>query len=288
MYRDVPPTRSVNPPKLLAVVTRGGKRQLVHVGTLRIGTSGFVYRDWRGPFYPVDLPANRWFQYYTQVFDTVELNNTFYRLPAATAVDRWKQDSPPGFLVVCKGSRYLTHMKRLKEPREGLKKYFDLILRLGRKLGPVLWQLPPQMNRMDLERLETFLKHLPKKVVHAFEFRHVDWYREEVSDLLDEYGAAFCEHDLVNAKPPRVTGGFRYVRFHGATGKYQGRYGKHALAPWAKSFLASEARGEKTFVFFNNDRYCHAIDDALVLLELCDREVSVPAAATMHADGLSG
>lgn len=233
---------------------------------IHLGTSGYVYDHWRRLFYPEGLPAGRWLEHYARFFSTVELNATFYRLPTAKTVDGWREGTPRGFRFAAKGSRYLTHMKRLKDAGPGLDRYFELALRLGRKLSVVLWQLPPQMNRADPERLLRFLERLPRKGPrHAVEFRSAAWYTEEVCEVLDARGAAFCEHDLVDARPPRITGGFRYLRFHGATGKYRGRYGKRALRPFARSLAAF--RGD-SYAYFNNDHFGHALRDALDLSEL--------------------
>jgi len=233
---------------------------------IHLGTSGYVYSHWRKVFYPQGLPARRWLDHYARFFATVELNATFYRLPTATAVDGWREGTPAGFRFAVKGSRYLTHMKRLKDPGAGIDRYFELILRLGRKLSVVLWQLPPQMDKADPDRLAQFLEKLPRKNLrHAVEFRSASWYVEPVCAVLDAYGAAFCEHDLVPLRPPRLTGGFRYLRFHGATGKYRGRYGKRALRPFARSLLAHPG---DAYVYFNNDHFGHAIRDAIDLGEL--------------------
>ena len=184
---------------------------------IRVGTSGYACDHWRHVFYPKGLPTRRWLERHARIFSTVELNTTFYRLPTASAVDRWREETPPGFRFAAKGSRYLTHMKRLTDPGPGIDRYFELIHRLGKKLSVVLWQLPPQMNRADPERLARFLERLPRHGLrHAVEFRSPSWYSAEICDVLDASGAAFCEHDLVRLRPPRVTGGFRYLRFHGA------------------------------------------------------------------------
>jgi uncharacterized protein YecE (DUF72 family) len=233
---------------------------------IHLGTSGYVYDHWRHLFYPKGLPARRWLEHYARVFSTVELNATFYRLPTAAAVDGWREGTPPGFRFAAKGSRYLTHMKRLKDPGPGIERYFDLILRLGKKLSVVLWQLPPQMDKADPERLAQFLGKLPRRGFrHALEFRSASWYADEVCAVLEGYGAAFCEHDLVALKPPRLTGGFRYLRFHGATGKYRGRYGKRALRPFARDLLRWPG---DAYVYFNNDTFGHALRDALDLRDL--------------------
>lgn len=233
---------------------------------IQLGTSGYVYDHWRRLFYPKGLPARHWLEHYARFFSTVELNATFYRLPTAKTVDGWREGTPRGFRFAAKGSRYLTHMKRLKDPGPGIDRYFELALRLGRKLSVVLWQLPPQMDRADPERLLRFLERLPRRGLrHAVEFRSPAWYTDEVCEVLDAQGAAFCEHDLVEARPPRITGGFRYLRFHGATGKYRGRYGKRALRPFARSLAAF--RGD-SYAYFNNDRFGHALRDAFDLSEL--------------------
>lgn len=234
---------------------------------IHLGTSGYVYDHWRRIFYPRGLPTKRWLEHYAQVFSTVELNATFYRLPTASAVDGWREGTPRGFRFAAKGSRYLTHMKRLTDAGPGIDKYFDLILRLRKKLSVVLWQLPPQMNEADPARLARFLERLPPRLRYAVEFRSAAWYVPEICDVLDAFGAAFCEHDLVDAQPPRLTGGFRYLRFHGATGKYRGRYGKRALRPFARSLLAF--RGD-SYVYFNNDTFGHAIHDAMDLSALLE------------------
>jgi uncharacterized protein YecE (DUF72 family) len=236
---------------------------------IRIGTSGWIYKHWRGIFYPEGLAARQWLAHYARIFSTVELNATFYRLPTAKTVDGWREGTPPGFRFAAKGSRYLTHMKRLTDPGPGVERYLDLILRLGRKLSVVLWQLPPQMSRADPDRLARFLEALPRKGLrHAVEFRGAAWYVDAVCDVLDAHGAAFCEHDLVAARPPRLTGGFRYLRSHGATGKYRGRYGKRALAPFARDLLRGPG---DAYVYFNNDVGGHAIRDALDFSELLGR-----------------
>jgi uncharacterized protein YecE (DUF72 family) len=236
------------------------------VARIRIGTSGYQYRHWRGVLYPAGLAQARWLERYATVFDTVELNATFYRLPTPEAAERWRDVAPSGFVFAVKGSRYLTHMKRLLDAGAGLRRFYRPVSRLGPKLGPVLWQLPPGL-RPDAPRLDRFLAHLPAGR-HAVEFRDPAWYAQEICDVLDARGAAFCEHDLVPRAPPRLTGRFRYVRFHGRTGKYAGRYGAGALREFAESYLASAADGVPVFVYFNNDQGGHAVRDALDLLAL--------------------
>lgn len=239
-----------------------------------VGTSGFVYQHWRDVLYPRDLPQRAWLARYAAEFPTVELNNTFYRLPRPEAVARWRAETPGEFVFAAKGSRYLTHMKRLLEPRPGLERYFAPVSLLGPKLAVVLWQLPPRWSA-NAERLDAFLAALPRQFRHAVEFRDASWYDEAICEVLDRHGAAFCEHDLVTRPPPRQTGGFRYLRFHGATSKYRGRYGAEALAPVARDLARFAARGD-AFVYFNNDLGGHAIHDARDLTAMLPERVRRP------------
>ncbi len=218
---------------------------------LRVGTSGYQYRHWRGVLYPRGLPARAWLAHYASFFDTLELNATFYRLPTTEAVDRWRGSVPAAFVFAVKGSRYLTHLKRLRETGPGLERFYAQVSRLGGRLGPTLWQLPPQLGP-DLDRLDRFLASLPPGR-QAVEFRDPAWYERKTCDLLDHHGAAFCEHDMLEAHPPRHTGGFRYLRFHGTTGRYGGRYGPAALRPWAEDLLGWTRSGRDAYVYFNND-----------------------------------
>jgi uncharacterized protein YecE (DUF72 family) len=252
------------------------------MGRVLVGTSGFAYAHWRGILYPRDVPQRLWLAHYAREFRTLELNATFYRLPLPEAVSRWRAETPPGFVFAAKGSRYLTHMKRLREPEPGVARFLEPLSRLREKLAVVLWQLPPRW-RADPERLDAFLAALPGHLRHAVEFRDESWYGEAVCDVLDAHGAAFCEHDLVRERPPRVTGGFRYVRFHGRTGKYRGRYGAEALAPWAKDLARFSRRGD-AFVYFNNDVGGHAVMDARELVSMLPRQrhEDADAHATAH------
>lgn len=245
------------------------------MGKILVGTSGYAYRHWRGVLYAEDLPPRQWLTRYAREFSALELNATFYRLPRPEAVERWRDEVPPGFTFAAKGSRFLTHMKRLREPAAALARYFAPVSRLGEKLAVVLWQLPPRWAP-DLARLDAFLAALPRGLRHAVEFRDERWYDDEACDVLDAHGAAFCEHDLVPRKPPRVTGGFRYLRFHGQAARYAGRYGPEQLAPWARD-LARWARAGDAYAFFNNDVGGNAVHDARDLVAL------LAATARTHA-----
>lgn len=229
-----------------------------------MGTSGWDYPHWRGGLYPAGLPRAAWLARYAELFGTVELNATFYRLPAAASVDRWRDGTPDGFVFAVKGSRYLTHLKRLLDPAAGVERFFAGVRRLAPKLGPVLWQLPPQ-QKPDLPRLDAFLAALPADVRHVVEFRSAAWYRDDVAALLARHRAAFCEHDLVGRPVPAPTGGFRYLRFHGRGARYGGRYGRARLRPVAEDLAAGRL---PAFVYFNNDLGGAAVRDALELAAL--------------------
>src|SRR5262249_3038094 len=193
-------------------------------GEIRIGTSGYIYRHWRGRFYPPALPAGRWFAFYREHFDTVEINNTSYRLPAAGVFKDWRRQAPPGFLYTVKASRFLTHHKKLKDPEAPLENILGRARLLGPHLGPVLYQLPPRWH-CTVARLRAFIALRPRGLRHVFEFRDPSWYNDEVRALLTETGMGFCIHDLRGAACPEwVTGPLAYVRFHGPTAvAYAGR-----------------------------------------------------------------
>lgn len=232
--------------------------------TVRVGCSGWQYPHWRGNFYPASLPSARWFEYYVTRFDTVEVNNTFYRLPEAETFAAWRGRAPRGFVFAVKASRFLTHMKKLKEPAEPIKRFFARARRLGPALGPVLYQLPPRWP-VNIERLTVFLKMLPRNRGHAIEFRDPSWYGDEVFALLEKHGVALCLHDMAgSASGKLVVGPFVYVRFHGTT-KYGGRYGDETLADWAGWMVEQARTGRPIHAYFNNDTGGHAPRDAVRL-----------------------
>lgn len=240
-------------------------------GSVRIGTSGWHYKHWLGLFYPRELPAKDMMQFYAQHFDTVEINNSFYRLPTAKAFDSWRENSPPNFLFALKGSRFITHMKKLKDPEIATTKFFMGAERLHEKLGPILFQLPPNW-RVDLERLSGFLNALPKEHRYAFEFRDVSWLIPDVYELLREHDTAFCIHDLAGQQSPiEVTASFTYVRFHGpSSAKYAGSYTISALRQWADRIKVWRKKLAIVYVYFNNDIGGHAAKNALELKKLCE------------------
>lgn len=234
-------------------------------GPLHIGCSGWNYADWRGLFYPRELSPQEWFGFYTQFFDTVEINNTFYQLPSATTFQAWRAQAPAGFLYAVKANRYLTHLKKLHEPREPVRRFLDRVRLLGRRLGPILYQLPPHW-RLDRKRLESFLALLPPDLLHVFEFRDQSWMVEEVFKLLEAWGVSFCTHDFPGVTVPRhAVGPLAYVRLHGTERAYQGRYSDVALRQWWKWMEEQIKSGKALYVYFNNDAKAQAVSDALQL-----------------------
>jgi uncharacterized protein YecE (DUF72 family) len=236
----------------------------------RVGCSGWQYRHWRGNFYPDDLPAQRWLEFYASRFDTVEINNSFYRLPEASVFTAWRQRAPRGFEYAVKASRFLTHMKKLKDPADPLDRFFSRAQELGRTLGPVLYQLPPRWP-VNADRLRTFLEHLPRRRRHAIEFRDPSWYSDEVFALLERHRVALCLHDMHgSASGRRDIGPFVYVRFHGTT-KYGGRYDDDTLAGWAEWLAPKLEAGIPVYAYFNNDVGGHAPRDAVRLRDAIHR-----------------
>lgn len=234
-----------------------------------IGASGWHYKHWRGPFYPEKLPASKMLEFYCERFDTVEINNSFYRLPSPKALEAWRAATPKGFCFAVKGSRFLTHMKKLKDPESGLAKFMPRIEILGKKLGPILFQLPPFLECKP-ERLQTFLEALPKGHRYTFEFRNPGWHVPRVYDCLRKHRAAFCIFDLAGFHSPlEVTAGFVYVRLHGPGGAYQGSYSSDTLKIWAQRVQDWRHAGKSVYVYFDNDQSAFAVHNALELKGLC-------------------
>jgi uncharacterized protein YecE (DUF72 family) len=235
---------------------------------IRIGCSGWNYRHWRGVFYPEGLPVKRWFAHYAEAFDTVEVNASFYRLPTAETFAKWRDQAPPGFRYAIKAPRFITHMRKLKDCDDSIAEFLARARHPGPTLGPILYQLPPRW-RFDRERLATFVALLPKDLNHVFEFREPSWLADEALAILDEAGVGFCAHDFPGLATQRAaTGRAAYVRFHGASGKYLGRYSKGTLAGWAEWMRVQEAAGRTVWAYFNNDIHGDAIADAAVLKHL--------------------
>ena len=237
---------------------------------LRIGCSGWVYRHWKELFYPAGLPQRRWFEHYSERFDTVEINASFYRLPLSSTFDGWREKAPSGFRYAVKANRFITHLKKLTGVEDALAEFVALSRRLGPALGPILYQLPPSLHK-DLPRLQAFLMLLPGDIEHVVEFRHGSWYDTEVLAALDAHGIGLVAHDLKGLISPRwASGRTAYVRFHGSGGRYSGRYSHEQLADWAEWLIQQRADGRSAWAFFNNDIHGHALADAAALKALLD------------------
>ena len=232
---------------------------------VQVGTSGWHYDHWRGPFYPQDMPSGQFLAHYTRHFHTVEINNTFYQLPAPETFAAWRDGTPPQFLFACKASRYITHMKKLADPARTTVRFFEAIQSLGPKLGPVLLQLPPRW-RVNLDRLLVFLRSLPKGFRFVFEFRDPSWFGRDTCDMLAEHHAAFCIYDLAGRQSPiEVTTDFVYIRLHGPGGPYRGKYDERALRAWARRCRAWIKAGKDVYCYFDNDERGYAVQNALQL-----------------------
>jgi uncharacterized protein YecE (DUF72 family) len=249
-------------------------------GRVRVGCSGWQYQHWRGNFYPPDVPQKRWFEHYASVFDTVEINNSFYRLPTEETFAAWAERAPARFLFAVKASRFLTHMKKLKDPEEPVERFFSRAQALGRHLGPVLYQLPPGW-KLDRGRLEYFLQVLPRDIRHVLEFREPSWYADDVYALLERHGVALCLHDMPKSATGRTRiGPFIYVRFHGATGRYDGSYPDERLRDWAEWLNEQRTAGVDVYAYFNNDLGGHAPRNALTLRRLLERSPLRPSSTS--------
>jgi len=244
----------------------GGRRGR---GRARVGCSGWAYRDWRGPVYPADLPQRRWLEHYAELFDTVEVNNTFYRLPPATTVEGWAAQAPPGFLFALKLGAFGSHRMKLKDAASWLPNHLDRAQRLGPALGPTLVQLPPRWRR-DPERLDEFLAVAPRTMRWAVELREASWLHDSVFDVLRRHGAALCVHDLLPHHPWELTADWTYVRFHGPHAlerKYWGSYGGRRLWRVADRLGTWLDEGRDVHAYFNNDHEGFAVQDARWLAE---------------------
>ncbi len=239
----------------------------------RIGTSGWIYPEWRSAFYPDDLPERRWFGHYAGLFDTVEVNNTFYRLPPAGTVDRWAEQAPLGFTYAVKVGGFGTHRKKLKDPASWLPNHLDRVTRLGPHLGPNLVQLPPHWRR-DVGRLDEFLAATPSTMRWAVELRDPSWLHDDVYAVLSDHGAALVVHDLLPEHPWLLTTDWTYLRFHGPHAPddpYRDRYTGRRLWRVAARIEHWLSEGVDVHAYFNNDQQAAAPLDATWLRRKLDR-----------------
>ena len=239
---------------------------------IRIGTSGYHYKHWLERYYPAGTKASEMLAHYARDFDTVELNNTFYQLPSEETFDAWRRNTPRDFLYAVKGSRFITHMIKLKDPLRGLTNFLPRAERLDGKLGPIFWQLPPGW-KVNVERLEEFLSLLPPKHDYTFELRNETWMTDAVLEVLRRHNAAFCIYELAGyTSPIEITADWTYIRLHGPTAfKYQGSYSDAQLAMWAERIRGWSRKMKGIYVYFDNDDRAYAVKNALTLKKMLGR-----------------
>lgn len=239
-------------------------------GSLHIGTSGWYYDHWVGTFYPNDTKKNERLAYYLRFFKTVELNSPFYRLPSPATFTKWAETVPKDFIFSVKGNRHITHMKKLKVGKEDLAGFFAAVESLEKKLGPILFQLPPNW-KANIERLSHFLGLLPDRHRYTLEFRDSSWYAPAVYDLLRKHNIAFCQYELAGHRSPQeITASFVYIRLHGPGGKYQGNYPKETLRNWMEKCREWQNMGKDVYLYFDNDEAGYAAFNARQLLALAE------------------
>lgn len=234
---------------------------------IRVGTSGWHYRHWKGPFYPETCPPAKMMELYVRHFDTVEINNSFYKLPSPGTFTCWRDQTPEGFCFAVKASRFITHNKKLSDPENALDNFLPRAFLLEEKLGPILFQLPPKWN-VNIERLDQFLRVLPRgrHLRYAFEFRNPTWLIPETYNVLRSHNAAFCIFDLAGYLTPlEITADWTYIRLHGPGGKYQGSYTTEQLRDWATQIESWRKRRRAVYVYFDNDQEAYAVKNALQL-----------------------
>ncbi|MBW1740927.1 MAG: DUF72 domain-containing protein [Deltaproteobacteria bacterium] len=233
---------------------------------IRIGTSGWSYPHWQERFYPADWPKSRWLEYYTEHFDTVELNATFYQLPKPKTFENWKARTPDHFLWALKANKYITHTKRLKKPDEPLERFYTAASGLKEKLGPILFQLPPSLS-FDEREFEAFCQSLDPYQRHTLEVRHPSWINDRLFAILKKYNLAFCIADTAGRYPyyEVVTADFVYIRLHGSKKLYASDYSEEELQAWAQKI---KEWGKDVYLYFDNDFEGYAVKNAKRLKEI--------------------
>ncbi len=242
---------------------------------IRIGTSGWQYGHWKGPVYPSRFGTTRMLPAYARWFDSVEINSSFYGLPAEATVTSWRDATPPDFRFAWKGSRYITHLKKLKDPADSLERMYERADGLGSKLGPILFQLPPRFP-CNPERLEGFIELLRPNYRYALEFRDPSWHADGVLALLRKHNLAWCSYELAGFRSPiEVTTDFTYVRLHGPTKEaYRGSYSDEQLAAWAAHVTNWRKTLRAVYIYFDNDEAGYAVYDASRLRSLVEPTLS--------------
>ncbi|MGH2821188.1 MAG: DUF72 domain-containing protein [Actinomycetota bacterium] len=239
---------------------------------VHIGTSGWQYKDWRARFYPQGVAQRAWLEFYAERFQTVESNNAFYMLPKLETFAGWARRTPEDFVMAVKMSRYLTHIKRLRESTEPVQRFLDHARSLGSKLGPVLLQLPPNL-KADVPSLSETLDRLISSVHVAVEFRHESWFTDEVRSILEDRNVALCLADRWSqpVTPVWRTADWTYVRFHAGRATPEPCYGRTALKSWIERIASSWSSSEDVWAYFNNDHVACALRDARVFSAECGR-----------------
>ncbi|MDX1698028.1 MAG: DUF72 domain-containing protein [Thiohalobacterales bacterium] len=240
-------------------------------GVIHMGTSGWSYEYWKGPFYPPDLPTGDELSFYARHCRSVEINSSFYRLPEQRTLQHWYDSVPDDFVFAAKASRYITHMKKLREPERSLPPFLERVALLGDKLGPLLFQLPPRW-RCNPARLAALLDCLDGHHRYAFEVRDHSWLNADIRTLLAQHNAAFCIYDLEGFRTPEwVTADFVYIRLHGPAGAYRGSYSRQALSARASRIIEWALAGKSVYCYFDNDELGHAIGNACSLQDILRR-----------------
>lgn len=233
-----------------------------------IGTSGWNYKHWRGTFYPKELAQKKWLQYYLDYFCSVEINNSFYQLPKAATFETWREAVPLDFKFAVKASRYMTHMKKLKDPQDAVTTFFERVKALEEKAAVILFQLPPRW-KFNGDRLQNFIKMLPESYRYTFEFRDTSWWNDETYDILKSHNAAFCFYELAGTvTPTRETADFIYIRLHGPGAAYEGSYSRSTLEKWADRIRHWQNAGKQVYCYFDNDQNGYAPTNAAELCHL--------------------
>lgn len=237
-------------------------------GKIFIGTSGWHYKHWIGTFYPKDMKAPEFTEHYVKYFSTVEINNSFYKLPSKETFDNWANSVPKDFIFSVKANRFMTHMKKLKDPKTTFNNLIENAVGLKDKLGPILFQLPPRWKYNE-QRFKTFLEVLPRHYRYTIEFRDPSWYNDSAYQLLRENNVAFCIYELeYHLSPTITTADFVYIRLHGPGNKYEGSYDDAALEQWTKSIKSWQNEGKDVFIYFDNDQNGYAAMNAIRIQEM--------------------
>ena len=243
---------------------------------VRIGTSGWHYKHWRGPFYPEKMPPRAYLQYYMERLNTVEINNSFYMQPSIDSVASWAEQVPDDFLFAYKAHRFITHMKKLSDARDPLRRLYGVVEALGEKVAAILFQLPPSW-KVNEDRLEEFLGLLSPRYRHAFEFRNPTWFNDRVLALLEQHGQSLCIFDIGgNVSPLETTSDLVYVRLHGPQPGYKGLYPHRTLELWEQRFEKWHEEGRDVLCFFDNDDSGYAVENAIQLRSMVSSKFELP------------